>query len=229
MQKNIDTFNPRLFEGVWLGHQDGGVYHVLSMNGVCRTKHTHPFELEFPGMSLLEGDNGEAHTPEEHHDFVPDTTQILSDSTEGSQSQDSDLDESAQDILTHIPHQPSMNGESDADDSESIENAGDHEIDTQESGDNVTDSDFSDAINAPPPEGPYALRPRSNVKYSCMALPSDISTSDEPSISEALSSPERSRWISQIAEDFTTLEKAGTWVNMRMKPPAQRYFRQELS
>lgn len=61
--------------------------------------------------------------------------------------------------------------------------------------------------NAPP----YSLRPSGNVHYSAAAMPDEITTSDEPSVNEALKSPERSEWLSAIKQEFATLTANGTW------------------
>ena len=48
VSKQLPTFEQRLYEGVCLGHEGGGVYNVLTVNGIIRTKGVRPFEEEFP-------------------------------------------------------------------------------------------------------------------------------------------------------------------------------------
>lgn len=48
----------------------------------------------------------------------------------------------------------------------------------------------------------YSIRQLLPVDYSCTALPEFITTSDEPSVKEALESPERYKWLDEMNEEF---------------------------
>ena len=53
VSEQLPTFEPRLYEGLCLSHEGGGVHNVLTVNVKIRTKHVRPFEEEFPGLSLI--------------------------------------------------------------------------------------------------------------------------------------------------------------------------------
>lgn len=66
----------------------------------------------------------------------------------------------------------------------------------------------------------YNLRNVPRVHYSSPALPDVISTGDEPTLREALASPESKEWNEAIHEEFTTLDKNGSWKGI--PPPNAR-------
>ena len=49
--KSIDTFAPRMENGINLCHEKGGIYRIKSSSVIIRTKHVTFFENEFPGTS----------------------------------------------------------------------------------------------------------------------------------------------------------------------------------
>lgn len=55
------------------------------------------------------------------------------------------------------------------------------------------------------------LRERVPINYSCQALPTNITTSDEPSVREELDSPERQFWVDAVKEEFKVLMDSGTY------------------
>ena len=49
----LKTFKPRLEEGINLGHDEGGIYWVLTDTGAIRTKHVRMLENLFPGIAPI--------------------------------------------------------------------------------------------------------------------------------------------------------------------------------
>lgn len=56
----------------------------------------------------------------------------------------------------------------------------------------------------------YNLRSKSKVQYSAAVQPSAITTCDEPTLQEALASPERQEWLQELQEEFDILHRNGT-------------------
>ena len=127
----LPTFAPRLQEGICLGHSGGGLYTVLTTNGMATTKHVQAFENEFPGLSIISSvpappDSGDA---EESGFFeIPLPPPHLADDNDP-QPLPNDPDSSAEsasdgyttpdyggddmdNMLTHIPPVPSSFGDS---------------------------------------------------------------------------------------------------------------------
>lgn len=50
----LPTFEQRAETLIFLLHERGSVYHVLTREGALRTKHTRAEEVEFPAMSLFD-------------------------------------------------------------------------------------------------------------------------------------------------------------------------------
>lgn len=57
----------------------------------------------------------------------------------------------------------------------------------------------------------YELRKTNPVDYAYHLLPNGLSTSDEPTLKEAFTSPECNIWRDAIQEEFSTLHEAKTW------------------
>lgn len=41
------TFEPKLYEGLCIGHDGGGVHNIFNVDGIIRAKHVKPFENQF--------------------------------------------------------------------------------------------------------------------------------------------------------------------------------------
>lgn len=184
IDKKLPKFSSRLIEGVNLGHVGGGLYRVLTENGVITSKHVKMIENQFPGSSLLNKASGTDSLVTENETLECETDSdddfYVSPETEEPLAVDLDM-------LTHIPFESSKHGE--------------------EQGDvgPVDEDEIQPELPSAPNHG-YSLRSRSNV-----ALPTAVSTSDDPSISEAMSSPESKYWQGALKEEFRTLKQANTW------------------
>lgn len=71
--KKIDTFKPRAINGLNLYHEGGGVYRVLTVDNIRRTKHRKALEDKFPGLKIFRSpalDNSSETDPEMDFDIV---------------------------------------------------------------------------------------------------------------------------------------------------------------
>ena len=121
----LPPFQPRLLEGVCLGHTGGGFYKVLTAEKVVLTKHVHAFEDEFPGTGRIRpgdenAENGRpSRTDKELRLSDTDNERLSFGSMPGSESDGNDDDGDdipdgpSQDPLTYLPPQPSSFGETD--------------------------------------------------------------------------------------------------------------------
>lgn len=208
----IPPFDSRLREGVCLGHTAGGIYKVLTDSGIVRTKHVREFEDEFPSTARLNFDTRSDTEKSVNTDSdVMETSIAVSSSSSSDNNSGTGDDTSDEDInadsdvnqleqLTYTPLQPSVYGE-EADQSEE-----------ESDGEDESDGD----LQQPRPQG---LRNIPRVDYSAAALPKWISTSDEPTLSAVLKSPERKFWLSAINDEFSTLTDLGTWEEVPAPPP----------
>ena len=220
----LPTFSPRLQEGICLGHDGGGVYRVLSMKGIVRTKHVRVLENDFPGLRSLLKNKYRSDQEEEAQTSEVDIS--LSDSATEDDGDGSPLDDPA-DPITYVPARTSTFGNTDDEDSDSSkrkENSSseaDDVPDDDEYHDDGDDGDDEDDEDLPSRHTVRNLRNIPRVQYTYTAVPSCISTSDEPSVSEALKSPERSEWIAAITEEFMNLLKLKTWSEESHPPGAK--------
>ena len=86
---------------------------------------------------------------------------------------------------------------------------------------NVESSGQSNVQNDTPdsqPQSRYQLRPRGDVDYAMTAIPDVVTTSDEPSVAEALRSAEKENWIVAMEEELVALVKNKTWT-VGERPP----------
>ena len=51
-ENQLITFGPRVRPGLNLLHDDGGIYRILSDDGIVRTKHVTFMKTQFPGISV---------------------------------------------------------------------------------------------------------------------------------------------------------------------------------
>ena len=226
----LSTFTPRLQEGVCLGHTGGGMYKVLTAEKVVRTKHVRAVENEFPGtrrIRLNESDSGA-----DLSDSSDSTSTVYGPSSNDSDSDDESDNEpmgTVQDLVTYVPQDPSNFGETESEGDETgghVTKEQDDDDDSDSGGDD--ENDFVDAHdgddNDEAVDQPVSSRTRRQprVQYSAAALPSTITTDDEPKLRVALKSPERKRWLKAIREEFKTLVALGTWVKVDDVPPGAK-------
>lgn len=246
-RKRKPKFSARLVEGINLGHVDGGQYKILTAEKIIVTKHVKILEEQFPGLSLLSiaYNTGpvQTKTPQRQDDEDAEINladwqkdiDLESDSTTSSNSDSDSSDEDDDtgedpdspgqeinlDALTHVPPVPSTHGnEEDSDETDGaqtqIGTAPEHGNDHLRSSgtDNKGDHEATAGRGSATGKGHgYSLRPRANT-----ALPKVISTGDEPSLKDALASPEASFWKQAINEEFETIQSAGTYKETESTP-----------
>ena len=206
----LPTFAPRLQEGICLGHSGGGLYTVLTTNGMATTKHVQAFENEFPGLSIISSvpappDSGDA----EESGFVeiplppphladdndpqplPNDPDSSAESASDGYTNPDDGGDDMDNMLTHIPPVPSSFGDS--------------------------QDDNLEEYSRPP-----RLRQIGRVNYTYKALPAALSTADEPKLSVALRSCEHDHWKQAIQEEFDNLINSDTWEPDKSPPPTTR-------
>lgn len=202
-RKKLPAFQERLQTGLCLYHQGGGVYQVLTREGVLRTKHVRAEEQKFPGLSVFGRKDSES---ESENEAVVDVSPHL----------DRDGINSEVDPLTYVPEKPSTHGVSSEDDDDLLEDAND---------DSSSDSESS---TEEPQQGRYNLRHREPVDYAecattsvyaCLAQSDTIRESDEPKLRVALQSDERPEWEQGIREEFQTLQDNDTFEVVDKVPP----------
>lgn len=81
-------------------------------------------------------------------------------------------------------------------------------------GENDDENDDPDPDPQPEPSHPYNLRTRTPLNSSRMAASDTVTTSDEPKIAVALKSSEQGKWIQPIEENFDTLLRNRTWIEL---------------
>ena len=219
----LPTFTTRVRNGINLLHQSGGICQVLTESGVIRTKRIRAVEEEFPGVpssmdepyatdsAISEADSNEGSTEESS----PEADNDGSDSSEdgdGSEDGGETLHEGAPaiDTLSYVPAKPSTLRET---------------HDDVESGSEQSPSQLPMPSQVQEEEvlyHPYNLRSSRNVDYSAMALPTTISTIDEPKVRMALQSDERQHWIDSIKQEFDTIATNETWNEVSQIPTDAR-------
>lgn len=243
VQDRLPPLASRLKEGICLLHEGGGIYRVLTAEGIVRTKHVHSYESEFPGLSYIQ--NGPVPTDETNTDYgdtdddyvevsIDDTadseeeiSQVADADGQVDQDDDSDSIDDADegdanagpgDALTHFPAQPStFDNETYEDAPQEVQAESDHGEDLDVT---VQESPDSDSDVERPTRGPYNLRTRTYCAFH--ALPKSISTSDAPTVSQALKSAERTSWTMAIKEEFSMLLDSKTWVQCGPPPPRSK-------
>lgn len=224
--KQLSTFEPRVRDGVNLHHEGGGLYRILTADGIVRTKHVRFEEHKFPGIYSLRTDDAESDSDDDGTKSVSinlsddensdseeepdqpgenaDENQVNDDDSNDAhddserESKDDDNDAPRPEDMTYTPAEPSRYGETD-----------------DEDGNDTADDEPGHSI------GPR-LRSIPRVHYSARAIPDFITTSDEPSMGEAMVSPERKKWLAAIKEEFSTLLSNGTWKSPSNIPPGTR-------
>lgn len=244
--KRIDVFGPRVQSGLNMFHEGGGVYHILTCEGVVRTKHVKFFEQEFPGT--VRNHHLDKEDTESDKSYSEDTCTtsvefpVTDDSSRLSDtSYENESDKSPSECNGDSVHESSESEteKSNADTDNEQEN--DQEKFSQEvtqdvSIDNLTyvPSEPSKYRVTPEPSDKedesgnvrddnntsgYSLRPLERKNYSMAALPDEISTSDEPKVSTAMKSDEKDYWQEAIDEEIKTLIDNDTWTTEE-KPPS---------
>lgn len=189
---HLPTFEQRVRNGLCFLHEGGGLYHVLTDTGTIRARHTRADEFAFPGMNLDGAVAELSHigSSDENEDLdlrVPPHNPTDSGGEEESRSRTADLDP-----LTYVPAEPSKLGSTYAEESDTAyssaqEDAEDNHGDGQDTGSNK-----------------YDLRPRNPVSYTYMVQEEVVKSNDEHSLSVALKSSDRKKWIDAIKEEFDT-------------------------
>lgn len=204
--KKLDAFEPRAQNGICLYHQGGGVYDVFDGRYVVRTKHVLAREREFPGLSLFSEQPSQVDEEDEEWEIEEVSADEQYPEQGGMLSSPSDpISHNDPDALTHTPAEPSRLGESSA--------SGE---------DSEADPTFHDAsADITPPSGPYQLRPRRQVDYSCTASVKIVDEPDQPKLSVALKSTQSDEWIQSINDEFDIVTKNKTWVHVgqSQQPP----------
>lgn len=230
VSNKLPTFDVRLREGICLGHQGGGIYTVLTEHGTVRTKHVRAFEDKFPDIDGLRSSDGQSSAGE----AVDATFEIEQDAESDDQGHDEDEQvedeegqEPSEDHLTYVPSHPSTFGEPEGSGSGSEEssvsaaseyNPEEADETDQESSENATEGG-AEISSLPSRSTARNLRDQSRVDYSYSAVPTLISTDDEPKLKEALNSAEKSEWIAAITDEFANLFKNKTWDATAVPPP----------
>lgn len=199
----LGTFEQRTRRGLCLQHIGGGLYDVLTDFGTVRTKHVRFEEDTFPriaGLNLPRSElnqQGETvsitQTDSDNSEYETAEETELKDDTVS--SHDSDDEPIGNQLLTYIPPESSRYGESSNSYNENDPNT-----------------------NLCRTSERCSLRPERRVYYTAKAMPTAITTEDEPKLSTALKSPERNYWLESIQEEFDTLEKNGTWEVCKTPP-----------
>ena len=216
-KKRLGKFESRAIHGINLGHVKGGIYKILCGNGVHVTKHVQFNELEFPGLSLLNTDNSlvpdGSDSDVEQEFYIPSYTEDSSseNTTDTNENDASDDDEIIEPESIHNARSHDTDDGSHSDLSNQCEDNTvtitdlfpSNEDDAQLSGEETNEFDT------------YNMR-------AATALPQMITTCDEPTVQEALSSPEREHWIKAIEEEFNSLQKANTWHSEPLDNPVKQ-------
>lgn len=243
----LPTFKPRLYEGICLGHDGGGVYIILTVDGIIRTKYVKPFEEQFPGLSMLKNNsktdsknNDTTESDTEESDFatysVRNNSNTESTQSDSSGGEEDEIDTSNNDQINSENYASVNNddiGQQNFSDSENNSLHGENNFSDEEgeyadithipevpSTYRVNESDTEDENEQTENiERPSNLRQLPRVKYNYRAMPKEITTEDEPKLSVALKSTEKRIWLDVIKEEFDTLEKSNAWVTPKSKPP----------
>ena len=189
VRKSSPKFHSRLLDGINLGHVGGGLYKVQNAGRIFTSKHARFDEKRFPGLSTR------ATSPSSHNNdrVVEISDDEMLDSTYTSYESNDEIEND-----TNAP-EPAYPGT----------------LVTQEELTHVppgpsTHGEESTANgqgeNATGASHGYNLRSRTH-----MALPGEISTTDDPSVKVALDSPEAQYWKNAIEEEFQTIEDSGTY------------------
>lgn len=211
VKNKLSTFASRANNSICLGHDKGGIYYVLSSSSkVVRTKHVRFIENEFPGMKYaheIEDTGGHAADVV----LVPDTQtyQLTPGDTP------SDINPESPMMVDHLTYIPAVDDDDESSSNESNSENADPEVSSDAQHD-IEDRDgkqvdSSEDINTEILPHSYSLRPRKQVDYALPALPRSITTTDEPTLSQAMQSPERPLWMAAIDEEFQTLSKNNSW------------------
>lgn len=165
---------------------------ILTETGVVRTKHIRAIENEFPGLSTTEQeeetDSGDHHVEINLSDS--ETPEVQSEQShsdsDGSDDDPEGYNMSPHEELTNVPAKSSRYGES----NDNNDNEDAH--DDQNSDDDYQHGEISTDTVETHSRRP-GLRPLKKVRYTHRAVPTAVSTGDEPTLREALKSPER--WL----------------------------------
>lgn len=205
--KQQRTFAPRVHDGICLYHEGGGVFQVLTEDGVVRTKHARPMEGSFPGLAIFR----EGNVPEQAAKGPDDTVEVPfntdDDTVQRTADGDSTTVSSDLDMLTYVPTKPSKHVISD-----------DNEA-TEDSSSEVENDDDKPTARTGAEVGGYSLRPRGNINYSCAARTDIVDLPDEPKLAMALKSADSHKWLEAIGEEFRTIGEHGTWTDSTKRPP----------
>lgn len=90
----------------------------------------------------------------------------------------------------------------------------------QDNQDSVSDSASGPTVDSETPR--YNPRPLGNVHHRAVALLNAITTGDDPSLKEALASPEWFKWLATICQELESLTFNETWKIAKPRPPALR-------
>ena len=212
----LRTFSPRAEEGLCLYHEGGGVYNILDGELIVRTKHAEAIEKSFPGNDTEHtfsnsdeeidynddiDNTEEVDTPTTDEDMVNtegEYTSIAGDHTVPV-TEPSALD---QDSLTYVPANPSTFNESNM------------------NNDNIEEAALENNPTSHERQGSerYSLRKTSRLQYSATAKAA-ITNPDTPTLSTALSSAERPKWLDAINEEFKTIIDSKTWTDDEKTSP----------
>lgn len=102
--QKLGSFEARMRDGICLYHDVGGIYLVLTVDGVIRTKHVQAQQSTFPGLALFSDGN---HVLNDSQDR---TVEIDARNHPRNSDRTTALNNEA---LTYIPAMPSAHGESD--------------------------------------------------------------------------------------------------------------------
>lgn len=167
------TFQACPEEGLYLWHEEAGVYSIFSVDDLVGTKHIRADEFDFPRIALLNGKS--RRIPED--DFESVAIDVTRRDKNGPQS--SDNNENHPDNLdamgfTYITGAPITFFET-VDDSTSDNHGSDSTVGAKDS-------------SEPSRQTRYTLQSRSDINYSCMA---HIDNTDQPRLNVTLSNDER--------------------------------------
>lgn len=204
------TFQERARIGLNFYHGGGGVFHVLTREGVLRTKHMRAEENKFSGLMQF-GRKDELETRES--DVVSSTSNILINSD----SERTDLEDSdGIDPLTYVPSTPSKHGVTPSQsDSDSVNKDKSDGFFTPDPNDDESEEMLQGRKGTSyrlrqTPHVDYAERASTSV-YACAAHSKFIKEVDEPKLRMVFRSKDRSKWIQGIREELQTLNNNKTF------------------
>ena len=194
-------FESRLVEGINLGHVSGGLYKIVTSSKIFVTKHCKFLEHEFPGSCLVNGESRGDISGDGYESSVGIEDTGSTSSSSGYLSLDDDG------VASNDSDSVSDEHENGPDDEEQNDIPGETNLDTVTHIPGIPSKFGTDESCAPPDHG-YNLRSRANA-----AIPTSISTDDEPTLKEALASSESEHWKAAIQEEFDTVMQSDTYVH----------------